>query len=351
MRSKTLWLFLIPLIFYLLFLGKELLIPLIFALFIWHLINALAALFRFISVKGRRLPNCVCSLLSIGTILSILAIFIQMLTTSVYEFVEAAPAYEVNLETQAEKLLQRLDSNQRLTLEQFSHKIDLSSMLPQFARAVTSIFGNTAIIFIYLVFLFIEQSSFDQKLSAIFYKDHHKDTVFKIIKKIKSDTLIYVGIKTFTSALTACFSYLVMSIIGLDFAMFWAILIFFFNYIPTVGSILATIFPSLLALLQFESLYPFFIIAGGVTFLQLCIGSLLEPRLMGKSLNLSPLVILFSLALWGKLWGISGMFLCIPITVVTVIILSHFPGTRPIAILLSADGHNPEDKNNRPHMS
>ncbi|MBT3482207.1 MAG: AI-2E family transporter, partial [Opitutales bacterium] len=71
---------------------------------------------------------------------------------------------------------------------------------------------------------------------------------------------------------------------------------------------------------------------------QILVGNLLEPRLMGNSLNLSPLVILLSLGLWGSLWGVSGMFLCVPITVIAMIICSHFPQTRPIAVLLSGNG-------------
>lgn len=134
--------------------------------------------------------------------------------------------------------------------------------------------------------------------------------------------------------------------VGLDFATFWGMLIFFFNYIPTIGSILATAFPSVLALIQFDSPLPIIAVIGGITATQMMIGGFLEPRLLGSSLNLGPLVILLSLGLWGSLWGIPGMFLCVPITVIAVIILSHFPQTRTIAILLSGDGNvqGPENR-------
>jgi len=91
-------------------------------------------------------------------------------------------------------------------------------------------------------------------------------------------------------------------------------------------------------LMQFNFTAPFFIIAIGIMALQFLIGNIIEPRLTGDSLNLSPLVILFSLTFWGAMWGIPGAFLCVPITVVILIILSNFETTQPIAIMLSKDG-------------
>ncbi|MDP4880420.1 MAG: AI-2E family transporter, partial [Opitutales bacterium] len=93
-----------------------------------------------------------------------------------------------------------------------------------------------------------------------------------------------------------------------------------------------------LTLVQFDTLGPFIITASVLTALQFCIGSLLEPKLMGNRLNLSPIVILLSLGLWGSIWGIPGMFLCVPITVIIMIICSYFPSSRPVAILLSGNG-------------
>ena len=129
-----------------------------------------------------------------------------------------------------------------------------------------------------------------------------------------------------------------MRAVDLDFAAFWALLVFILNYIPTIGSIVATILPGLLALVQFESWTPFVILVIGITVIQQALGSFLEPNLMGMTLNLSPLVVVISLILWGMLWGVVGMFLCVPITVILVIILANFPGTRWVSVLLSKEG-------------
>ena len=129
-----------------------------------------------------------------------------------------------------------------------------------------------------------------------------------------------------------------MMIVGVDFAPFWALLIFLLNFIPTIGSIIATIFPSLIALVQFDTLGPFFLVGGGLTGIQILIGNILEPKFTGSSLNLSPTIILLNLSLWGVIWGIPGMFLCVPFLVISMIVFSHFPQTRAIAVLLSSDG-------------
>jgi len=127
--------------------------------------------------------------------------------------------------------------------------------------------------------------------------------------------------------------------VGVDFAAVWGLLIFLLNFIPTVGSIVATIFPALIALAQSDGYTLFVLVLLGIGALQICIGNILEPRLMGSSFNLSPVVILLNLALWNAIWGIPGMFLCVPFLIIVAIVLSHFPQTRPVAIMLSSDGN------------
>jgi AI-2 transport protein TqsA len=133
--------------------------------------------------------------------------------------------------------------------------------------------------------------------------------------------------------------------VEVDFAGVWGLLIFLLNFIPTVGSIIATIFPAMIALAQSDGYTLFILVLVGIGALQIGIGNILEPRLMGNSFNLSPIVILLNLGLWQYIWGIPGMFLCVPFLIILTIILSHFPGTRPIAIILSSDGRLrvPED--------
>ena len=105
------------------------------------------------------------------------------------------------------------------------------------------------------------------------------------------------------------------------------------NYIPTIGSIVAVIFPISLAFVQFASFAMFLTAGGGLILIQFLIGNILDPKLLGNTLNLSPIMILLSLTLWGSIWGPAGMILCVPIMAILIIVLSHFPKTEALAIL------------------
>lgn len=132
--------------------------------------------------------------------------------------------------------------------------------------------------------------------------------------------------------------YILFKALGIDFAAFWAVLLFLFNYIPSIGSIIASIFPIVITIVQYGISYQFGAVAVGLLAIQFIIGNILEPTIMGSRLNLSPLVIIVSLMLWGNLWGLMGMFLCIPLTIAVMIILAQFPSTKNFAIILSGNG-------------
>jgi predicted PurR-regulated permease PerM len=206
------------------------------------------------------------------------------------------------------------------------------------AQTMTSIAGNTGIICVYVLFLLLEYQSFDTKLASIIHDEKKLKRTQRVIQHISSQTQSYMRIKTVISLTTAFLSYLTMYFVGVDFAGFWAQLIFLLNFIPTIGSIIATILPCLLTILQFESWYPFIIVTTTLVSIQFTIGNIIEPKVIGKSVNLSGLVIIISLALWAKIWGIAGMFLCVPIMVILNIILANFEKTRPLAIILSSSG-------------
>jgi predicted PurR-regulated permease PerM len=159
--------------------------------------------------------------------------------------------------------------------------------------------------------------------------------IFSIMEQIRQDMKTYFVIKTATSFSTGLLSYIVLWVFGIDFALFWAFLIFLLNYIPTIGSIIAVFFPVVFSIIQFESFSIFVLLLVSLSLVQMLIGNFLEPRFLGNKLNVSPLVILLSLLFWGQIWWVVGMLLCVPIVVIINIILAHIPATRSIAILLS----------------
>jgi predicted PurR-regulated permease PerM len=131
----------------------------------------------------------------------------------------------------------------------------------------------------------------------------------------------------------------VLAATGVDHAGFWASTIFFLNFIPTIGSILGTVLPTAFALLQFQALEPTLVVLAGVGAVQMVVGNIVLPRLAGATLNISLFVTIFALFAWGALWGVTGMFVALPLTAVLIILFSNFDATRPIAVLLSRTGN------------
>ncbi|ALG69212.1 AI-2E family transporter [Beggiatoa leptomitoformis] len=340
LQPIALWLFLLVLFFYLIKVGESILMPLLIAIAIWYLIDALADGYHLLQFRQWQLPLTVCFFLSILTFLVFFWIFVQLISSNIDKVITVSPIYQANFEKLLLRLFALVGVEQLPNLANFKDSINIPQLISTLAISLTNLAGNTGIILLYVIFLFLEEKTFYQKLKVLLSAEPEQEsTVERILCQIDEDIKTYIGVKTLMSILTAVISFFIMWGVGVDFAAFWAILIFFLNFIPNVGSIIATIFPSLLALVQFDTFYPFIIIISSLGTTQFLIGNFLEPKMMGSSLNLSPLVILFSLAIWGSLWGVVGMFLCVPIMVIVMIVFTYFPKTRPLAILLSENGY------------
>jgi AI-2 transport protein TqsA len=328
----------ITLTFFILWWGKTMLIPLAIAATILFLINILSHAIHQLKIGRMRLPETLCFVVALVTILTAIGFTVNFFMQNIDGVITAAPGYQRNLEALILRFSATFGMEEAPNLREMIRSFNFSPFLLNLGRTVTTLVGNTVIIVVFLIFLIIEQRMVRPKLKALINnQDEHEDAL-ALIARIRKDIRTYLGIKFLTSLLTGICSFVVLKIVGVDFAGFWAILIFMLNFIPTLGSIVATIFPSLLALVQFETLAPFVVTVIALSLIQFSVGNLLEPRLMGNSLNISPIVILLSLGLWGQIWNIPGMFLCVPITAIIMIVFSYFPSTRPFAVILSGNG-------------
>ena len=316
--------------------GRDLLIPVALAVLIWYLINAIARFAQW-AIPGHQ-PRWVT--LTLALIIMALAFWGigQLLGGSLAGVSQAAPTYQKNLDDLIARGAHLIGAEDVPTMGEVFDKVNLQSLIGQFAESAAGVAGRIGIIIVYVMFLLLEQQSFDRKLTALFPDNSRENSVRKIIGQVQGDVQTYLWIKTLMSLLTGGVSYFVLAMVGVDFAAFWAFIIFLLNYIPTIGSLIGIIFPALLTIIQFNEVVPFVVVLGSLAAAQFLIGNVLEPKLMGSSLNLSPLVMILSLALWGQIWGIVGMFLCVPIMVMLMIVFAHFDGTRPIAIMLSSNG-------------
>ncbi|HBS36769.1 MAG TPA: hypothetical protein DEA50_17080 [Parvularcula sp.] len=330
------------------YVGRSVFIPIIIACFLSFIIYTLKETIRRGPMIGRFLPNWLCYLFAFALIISIFVLLIDIVRNNIDSLVAAAPDYERRLRDISRDAIRFLRETGMLPAE-LAGGVDqlrtaalsmINPVLREAGAAVRAISGNAVTIFLYTVFLLLERGRIFKKINLLSVDRAQRSAVNETMRDIATLVRQYITVKSVMNLITAAISYAIMRAVGVDFAGFFALLIFALNFIPIVGAISAISLPVIIALVQPEG--------GGVRTaalaLALLVGaeqtmsSAIEPRLIGKSLNLSPLVILLSLAVWGSLWGFAGMLLAVPITVTIMIILTQFESTRPIAIMLSDSG-------------
>lgn len=318
--------------------GKGILIPFIFALIFWFFTREIRKTIYKLPFAKRFIPKWLSNIIVFSIIILAFGFVSEIITNSVSSVTTSYTNYEPNIERIIKKLDTYLNVDIIKSIKSLVGDFDYGSVLGDLANGVSSILGDTFMIIIYALFLFLEERSFVKKLYKILSDGNNYDNIKAMLEKIENSISNYLRLKTYVSLLTGILSYFVLLFVGVDSAPFWAFIIFLLNYIPTIGSLVGTLFPAIFSLLQFGELSPFLIIVIAVGTIQVIVGNVLEPRLFGKSLNLSPLVTILALSVWGKIWGITGMVLSVPITVIMIIVFSQFEKTRPIAIMLSENG-------------
>jgi len=342
------------------YIGRGVLIPLVVSSFLCFLIYTLKENVRHTPFVGKFLPNWLGYLLAFALIGGGMMLFVEIIKSNVETLLDEWPNYEARLlELIADGLVfvQKLNFlPEKLVggveqLQQSAIGI-IRPFLSQAAsslRALTSNFVTFITVFLYLIFMLIERGRILKKIHLLGADSREQRIIKETLADIGVMVRQYITVKTISNLVTAAISYVIMLAIGIQFAGFWALLIFVLNYIPIFGAASAITLPALLALVQPDG-------GGGrmalVTLVSLIgaeqvMSNGIEPRIVGRTLNLSPLVILFSLGVWGSIWGFAGLLLSVPITVTVMIILSQFQSTRAIAIMLSDNGEIAEIKH--PH--
>ena len=333
------------------YVGRGVLIPLVVAVFLGFLIFTLKENVRKTPFVGRFMPDWVGYMIAFALIGAGAVIFVEIIRANVETLLTDWPNYEKRLRSLLEEGLVYLRGVGFLPaelvggVEQIQQAaIDLiRPLLSQAAgslRGLTSNFLTFITVFLYLVFLLIERGRLFKKISLLGANARQRSAINETIADIGVMVRQYITVKTMSNLVTATASYIIMSIIGVQFAGFWALLIFVLNYIPIFGAASAITLPVLLSLVQPEGggLRMALITLTSLLVAEQLMSNVIEPRIVGRTLNLSPLVILFTLGVWGSMWGFAGLLLSVPMTVTLMIVLTQFRSTRPIAIMLSSDG-------------
>ena len=328
----------ICLVIYILNVARAIVIPFVIAVFVWYLINAMARGFGKVSVGGKKAPRMVCFIMAVFFLVFGVWEIFELISQNVSSVAKAAPLYQKNLEILVSKVVVLLHLEHQPTVQELIGYLDLGSIMKKMVEMLSGLAGKTLIVMFYTGFLLYEQRFFNKKITGMIQTSETRRHVRHIFRDIDIKVQRYILVKTFVSALVGALTFAFLRYLQVDFAAFWGLMAFFLNFIPYIGSLMAIILPSLIALVQFSDMTTFLIVLAGLSVVQGVIGQALDPFLMGKNLNLSPIFIISSLAMWGMIWGVPGMFLSIPILAMTMITLSQFPTTRPFAVLLSKTG-------------
>lgn len=313
--------------------------PVVVAVMIWYCVYELRRLIQKVKIKKRTAPTGLANLLAFVVIFLIGWGFFEIMTINLELIIEKSPLYAENFKAMLRELqsIKQFNEVQERALERLQ-KIDVQPVLTGLLNSLSNIAGNVFVIVIYVTFMLVEEKFFYKKLHAFSHTEdqHHRldGVIDQIVKSIRQ----YVSVKTQMSVLTGVLSYFILLGFRVDFAVLWAFLIFVLNYIPYIGSFFATLFPALFALFQYQSGWIFLWVFVAIQIVQFGVGNVLEPKVMGRQLNLSPLGVMLALTFWGAIWGVLGMFLSVPITSVMLISFSRFESTRFIAVWLSETG-------------
>lgn len=318
--------------------GQNLLVPFLLAMLLWFAMHSLKHNLDKIPFIEKYFPSWVKTFISTTFIVILVTALFQVLSKNIAELTNAIQSYNSNLDGVMSIINERFNIDiMEITKKQMGD-FDFANVLGSILSTLSGMIGNSFMIILYALFILLEESNFATKLEVLFKNEEDFTEFTEISKEIETSIGSYFKLKTFVSLVTGLASYIALQWIGIDAPIFWAFLIFVLNFIPTIGSLVGTLFPAIFTLIQFGNLTPFLLVLVIVGLIQILVGNLLEPRIMGSSMNISPLVTIISLSVWGAIWGVVGMIISVPITVIMIIVFSHFKKTRPIAILLSEKG-------------
>ena len=313
---------------------SSILTPLALALFLMIMIDSFARVLR------RRLKFPAIAAMPLAIVISVvlfcLAAFV--VASNAGGFLSELYTYAPKLDAVIARLAGAFGVAVPPTVAQLIQQLNPAGYIGKVAQAVEGFAASAFLVMIYLGFLLASRQGFERKTVSLFRNPGERHSAAVVFLRIRNGIEGYLWVQTVACGIIAIGSWAVMAALGLDNALFWAFLIFIIGYIPIVGGLVGVAAPTLFALVQFDGWWRTAVMVVALQSIGFVVGSIVYPRMQGKSLNIDPVVVLLALAFWGVLWGIPGMILSTPLTVVTMVVLAQFAGTHWIAVMLSSDG-------------
>ncbi|HEX6902467.1 MAG TPA: AI-2E family transporter [Thermoanaerobaculia bacterium] len=292
------------------------------------------------ALRRRGVPGALAILVVLVLVSLVILAFAGVVYSSVQSFGESLPKYQTRMQGMIEGISGRLSASfpqigDQVREWKWQEAVEVSSLTGIVAATLGSflVFFNDAIlILLFLVFLLAGSEAFPHKLQRAFAG--HAGRVGEVIRDVEEEVRKYLLTKTLINLANGILVTILMTAFGVDFPVLWGFLTFLAHYIPNVGAILSAGLPTAFLFLQFSPGKALLVALLNAA-LQFAIGHAVEPRVMGTSLDLSPLLVLLSLIFWGWLWGPWGMVLAVPMTSTMKIVCEHIGPLRPLAVLMS----------------
>ena len=311
--------------------ASALLLPFLVSVFL-----ALISLPLLYWLKRVKIPNGLAVLLTMLTVIAMLAGIGVLVGGSLNRFTDAAPHYQARLDQMSQGARAWLagrgvDLSALVSSEQISPRA-VMDLARNILKGVALVLSQTVTVLLTMTFILLEAAGFPAKMKAAF---GGREGGLERFAKVRGEVQRYLVIKTLVSLATGLLIGAWLSVLGVDFPLLWGLLAFLLNYIPTLGSIIASVPAILLTLVQ---LGPGRAALAGLGYLavNIVLGSLLEPHFMGRRLGLSTLVVFLSLVFWGWVWGPVGMLLSVPLTTIVKIMLENSEDFRWLGALLDS---------------
>jgi len=321
--------------------GASIIIPFILAGFLLYIVNPIIEFFERFKV-----PSGLAVLLSLITIFTILVFLGVVVNNSIQSFVIEFPKYENRLHDLTSSAVSFLnvspadgadvvEENQAVRLSDVFENLSLPVLLRNIVKAVGHFMSSMILVLLILLFMLGGRNQLKRKAKLAF-NPHTAKKLSSVVSNINIQIQQYILMKTAVSLLTTVLVVIIMLLFGLEFVVIWGVLTFMLNFIPNVGSMVAVILPLSLALIQFDNIATVGWLGLCLFLAQFSVGQVLEPKLVGKRIHLSPVVILFALIFWGAMWGVVGMVLAVPLTVAAKIVFENVEGLRFLSVLMSS---------------
>jgi len=314
--------------------AKLLLISLVISIILFSLTSdAISAISTRLRVPDWLATTLALILISLG-----LLWVTSIIVTQINEVVQISIGYAQQVEGALPAMTSWLGPEGQEQVSSFIASFNLTGWIRSLAGQASTLVSGTVLIIIFVGFMFAERVFFTIKVERLVGNSERAAHVMEIINAIMSRVNRYLVVKTFISLVTAAVIWLIYVWAGLELAGAVALITFVLNYIPSVGTIVATVTATVLAFVLTGDFSMTLIVGSAISLAQFVLGNIIDPLLLGSTLRLSTLGIVLALAFWGAIWGIAGMFLAVPIMVAVMIICAHIPWLHPVAVMLSREG-------------